>query len=181
MTIPSITQLKKTHFHSQITTCVNIFSARGQTSFSSPLLQAGTLPALHLYESCMCCHSLCWFVCESALFCMESMVFLKSSSTSCSYSFSMPSLNISLTFMGKVVLLSPYLELGALKSGILCMLTSCGSSKVLSYCKSGKLLYLDGNKSMRVILLLCLFSRIIVVGFPLRPMTHLVTNFGVLW
>lgn len=132
ITMPSTKQLKKTHFPSQIITCANIFLARGQTSFSSPLLQAGTLPALSLHKSSMCCHSVCWFICESALFCVENMVFLKSSSTSCSYSFPMPSLNASLTLMGKVVLLSSHLELGTLKSGILCMLISCGSTSVLS-------------------------------------------------
>lgn len=45
------------------------------------------------------------------------------------------SLNTSLTFIGRAVLLSSHLELGTLKSGILCMMTSCGSSNVSSYCK----------------------------------------------
>lgn len=92
----------------------NGFWNRDENLYQLLLPYAGILPSLNLWKSCVCCHSLCAFICASVL-CLEDIVL-------CNHSPPLP--YICLNLERRVLIKTSNLVLKAPRYLILCILSS---------------------------------------------------------
>lgn len=65
----------------RVASITNYFLVRNGALHPVPPLTGGPLSHLNLYRSCVCCYSLCEFICASFLLCLEDTVYSELSIT----------------------------------------------------------------------------------------------------